>query len=194
MRPKEKMRNHKRPKVVFATVTAIAFVVLLAVVGMVFFKTPKVIRESEINIGSDLRDNALEVSLTRNDSTVAITNESKSGQFFAFASIDGNYRLKISFQARELALKKFVISDNEPKFVYVWFDEKSSQFQHYFDEVYRKKMVEKSGGITLSKIELRALAVEVKQSISIKDLEKIGYDLSAEKVEVLVRESPFPKL
>ncbi|RZJ69264.1 hypothetical protein [Flavobacterium sp.] len=184
----------KRPKTFFWVAIAVLFILIVSVVNASFFTAKKVIRESEIHLGNDLREQLLQIELWRNDSSVVLRNESRFGRHLVFESADAKYELKITLNAREVGTQQFEILGNGPKFIYAHFDERNSSYSDCFEKVYRAKMLEKTNGKALTKAELRKIAVAVKRGITLEDLAKIGYDINAENVVMEILDEPFPTL
>ena len=186
--------NSRKPiysKNLLPIIGLVVVILVLCVISFAFYVNKRVIiGHSEISIGNDIRDKYLNVVVTWNDTVLKFKSLDKNKRI-SFKSNNGNYNLKIFIKDTEVISKKFQISDNKPKYIYAFFESVNSNYYKYYDSIVSIEIAKRVGDKTLSRNELRKTIIEIKQGITIADLEKLGYEVKKEKIKLYVRDRPF---
>ena len=179
-------------KLVWLGICLTVVVLIISIITLTFYDRKHIIEYSEIIIGNDIRNKYLDIVVTRNDSVLKFESRDKNKQL-TFKSNNGNYNLKMYLKGTEVICKKFRISENKPKYIYAFFESENSNYYNYYDSIVSREITKRTQKKAFSRNELRKIIVEIKQGITIVDLEELGYDVKKEKFKLYVREESFMK-
>jgi hypothetical protein len=189
MKPKESKQEKFYSKTIIWAILCILLILIISV-SLFSGKKTAVIQNSEIILGDDLRNEFLTVELKRNDSIVKLERISTFNDNLTFKSLNGNYNLKLSLKGRKTFFIRFLISNNEPKYIYSSYDSDNSEYFRFFDKCVSADLENQIKGKQFTENELRSMIIEVKENIKIQNLQNLGYDLKKENIEIFVQNSP----
>ncbi|KAF2327398.1 hypothetical protein [Flavobacterium daemonense] len=189
MKPKESKQEKFYSKTI---IWAILCILLILIISISLFSGKKtaVIQNSEIILGDDLRNEFLTVELKRNDSIVKLEKISKFNDNLTFKSLNGNYNFKLSLKGGNTFFIRFLISNNEPKYIYSPYDSDNSEYFRFFDKCVSAELENRIKGKQFTENELRNMTIEVKKNVRIQNLQNLGYDLKKENIKIFVQDSP----
>jgi len=189
MKPKESNQEKFYSKTIIWGILCILLILIISVNLFSGTKTA-VIQNSEIILGDDLRNEFLTLELKRNDSIVKLERISKFNDNLTFKSLNGNYNLKLSLKGGKTFFIRFLISNNEPKYIYSSYDSANSEYFRFFDKCVSADLENRIKGKQFTENKLRSMIIEVKENIKIQSLQNLGYDLKKENIEIFVQDSP----
>ena len=179
-------------KPLLLVISSILVLLILAIFPFYFYNKKHSIKYSKIIIGNDIRSKYLDVVLTQNDSVIKVDDVSNNGVKI-FKSNNGNYELKIFIKHTKIISKKFEITENKPKYIYSFFESASSNYYFLYNSFFSKEIAKRTENKTLSRDELRKTVIEIKQKITVPDIEKLGYDIKKEKIKLYIQDKYFMK-
>ena len=189
MKPKKSKQEKFYSKTIIWAILCILLIVIISV-NLFSGKKTAVIQNSEIILGDDLRNEFLRVELKRNDSIVKLEIINKFNDNLYFKSLNGNYNLKLSLKGAKTFFIRFLINNNEPKYIYSPYDSYNSEYFRFFDKCVSTNLENRIKGKQFTANELRSMTIEVKENIKIQNLQNLGYDLKNENIEIFVQDSP----
>ena len=181
--------NHSKS---FSALAVLALCMVTASVVTIFpFKSEVEISSSRITFFNDLRGESLEFEIKLNDEIVFKNPENKniSSPFF-FPSKNGRYILETKINSK-IEKREFIIADNKPKFIYVGFKDKNSDYIHYYYRLRDSLIKKEAGNDTISRKELTSLAKKVGQSISFENIKSMGYNPNDVYFEIKILDRPY---